>query len=71
MSDASDLTLEVLKQIRDGVLEMKAEITSLRNQVTYVHQEQQQTNQRLESLRTELKEEIGDLRRTVVRVGVN
>jgi septal ring factor EnvC (AmiA/AmiB activator) len=75
MSDAAALTVEILKQIRDGVFEVKAEVASLRNQVTYIHQEQVRTNEcldatnfRLESLRVELKEEIGELRRTVVRL---
>gem|GEM_PF-5362139 len=79
MGDPVDLTVEILKQIRDGVFELKAEGVSLRNQVTYIHQEQiltnkrlEMTNERLESLRVELKDEIEttNKRLNVLRVEV-
>ncbi|MBX3228751.1 MAG: hypothetical protein KIT84_39940 [Labilithrix sp.] len=35
MAEPIDLTVEILKQIRDGVLESKAEIVSLRNELSY------------------------------------
>jgi hypothetical protein len=68
MGDSGDLTVEILKQIRDGVFEVKAEVTSLRNQVVYLHEEQAKTRTELAKTLTELKGEIADLRQTVLRV---
>jgi hypothetical protein len=48
MAPTPDLTVEILEQIRDGVLETKAEVTTFRHQLEYVHAEQVKTNQRLD-----------------------
>ena len=72
MGDAADLTVEILKQIRDGVFEMKAEVTSLRNDLNSLRSETHEGLARLET-KTEqglaaVREEVSDLRRTVARV---
>lgn len=65
----SDLTIEILKQIRDGVYETKAEVASLRNELNYridaTNERLDATNESLE----ELKQETSELRKAVVLMG--
>lgn len=72
MADTPDLTLEVLRQIRDGVLATNARIDDTNQRLDQTNQRLDQTNQRLDQVVeaqirtatavTELRGEVGELR---------
>jgi len=66
MSMASDITVEILKDIRDEMRGSRGEMRSIREEMQGMRAEQMQTNNRLDIVETTLLD-LADQQRFVVR----